>query len=291
MIRMWRDTFAWVIGPAWTNFAPDRSGTNDGSSFTTDSRLCFRGCYSDAQPLLRFNLGQEVAEVECQKTISRGSERWEWRRRMRTMKPLEAMILALKDHQRRSKNNWFDVESRKLEEWRWDAVTCCDFESFQASPLMKAMETFGQNDQRQDWYMGLELDMQRASACHTNIWLHAEHRADPPISAHPLRCLILIFWAGLCTPERERDQASILKSQIVEEIGHNCWHLSLLLVRQRSLEHTRHDRLQQTHYRIMMYNVCVNACVRLCEYIVYSIPFIISNITYVWLLLQVLFLQ
>ena len=163
MIRMWRDTFAWVIGPAWTNFAPDRSGTNDGSSFTTDSRLCFRGCYSDAQPLLRFNLGQEVAEVECQKTISRGSERWEWRRRMRTMKPLEAMILALKDHQRRSKNNWFDVESRKLEEWRWDAVTCCDFESFQASPLMKAMETFGQNDQRQDWYMGLELDMQRAT--------------------------------------------------------------------------------------------------------------------------------
>ena len=37
--------------------------------------------------------------------------------------------------------------------------------------------------------------------------------------------------------------------------------------------------------------VCVNACVRLCEYIVYSIPFIISNITYVWLLLQVPFLQ
>ena len=55
------------------------------------------------------------------------------------------------------------MESRKQEEWCWDAETCCDEESFQASPLMKAIESFGQNDERQEWYMGLDLDMERAT--------------------------------------------------------------------------------------------------------------------------------
>ncbi len=101
----------------------------------------------------------------------------------------------------------------------------------------------------------------RHGACHTclitTIWLHAEHWADPPISAHPLRGLN--FWAGLCTPERGQDQVSVLKSEIVEEIGHNCWHLSLL--RLRSLAHTRKPEAWQ-----IATNKCIINVECMCEY-------------------------
>lgn len=154
--------------------------------------------------------------------------------------------------QRSSKTIKEQLVWRGIKETRGMALRCCDMLWLWIFSSQSSDESNGNFWTKWPTAGLIHGTWVRHAACHTNIWLHAEHWADPPISAHPLRCLI--FWAGLCTPEREQDQASILKSQIVEEICHNCWHLSLLLVRQRSLEHTRHDRLQQTNYRTMMYN-------------------------------------